>query len=56
MTTILLMISVANLGGFIFRALRWARTNSWVSAVMAGAHLFMALLLGSAAIALGGTS
>jgi hypothetical protein len=52
MTPILLLIAAANLGGFLFRALRWARTNSGFSAAVAGAHLMMALLLGSAALIL----
>ena len=56
MTTILLTCAAANIGGFIFRALRWARNGSGFSAAVAGAHLTMALLLGSAAILLGGTS
>ena len=39
MTTILLLIAAANLGGFLFRAHRWARTGSGFSAAVAGAHL-----------------
>ena len=52
MTTILLLPALGNAVGFIVRARRWARTGSGFSALVAGAHLTMGLLLTSAALAL----